>query len=181
MMRRPRSTRVTPLGALVRGALAGAAGTAAMDLVWFSRYRRGGGEQGLLQWELGEGVTGWEDVSAPGQVGRRVAEGFLGRELPDSRARLTNNIVHWAYGVAWGAQYGIVAGSAARPRSAWGLVLGPVVWLSGYAVLPLAKLYKPMWEYDAKTLAKDLSAHVMFGVGTGVVFAALSRRAERSD
>jgi hypothetical protein len=50
------------------------------------------------------------------------------------------------------------------------LALGPVVWISGYVLLPEGGLYKPIWEYDAKTLAGDLSAHLAYGVGTGVTF-----------
>jgi hypothetical protein len=49
------------------------------------------------------------------------------------------------------------------------------VWVSGYVVLPLAHLYKPIWEYDSKTLAKDLSAHIVYGVTTAVAFAFLAR------
>jgi hypothetical protein len=37
-------------------------------------------------------------------------------------------------------------------------------------VLPAAGLYQPIWKYDAKTLAKDLSAHLAYGTGTGVAF-----------
>ena len=146
-----------------------------MDMVWFARYKRDGGEQGLLAWEFGADVKSWADVSAPGQLGKRVVEGFLQHELPERWARFTNNAVHWITGVAWGAQFGIVAGSTKRPKARWGLVLGPVVWLSGYAVLPFADLYKPIWEYDARTLAKDLSAHVVYGATTTAVFAALAR------
>jgi hypothetical protein len=174
---RSRSARPTPLGALARGALAGAVGTVAMDLVWFARYKRDGGKDGFWAWETGANISSWDDVSAPGQVGRRLAEGFLQRELPDRWARLTNNVVHWVYGMAWGAQYGVVAGSAPQPaRAWWGVGLGPVVWGSGYVVLPLAKLYKPIWEYDGATLAKDLSAHMAYGTTTGAVFAALDDR-----
>ena len=43
-----RSAR-TPLGAVARGLVAGAVGTLAMDLLWFYRYRRGGGEGGLAE------------------------------------------------------------------------------------------------------------------------------------
>jgi hypothetical protein len=42
-----------------------------------------------------------------------------------------------------------------------------VVWGTGYAVLPEGGLYKPIWEYDAKTLADDLGAHLAYGAGTG--------------
>jgi hypothetical protein len=38
-----------------------------------------------------------------------------------------------------------------------------------------AGLYKPIWEYDAKTLAVDLSAHLAYGAGTGTAFWLLAR------
>jgi hypothetical protein len=40
-------SRMTPIGAVVRGLLAGAAGTAIMDAVWYARYRRDGGHEWL--------------------------------------------------------------------------------------------------------------------------------------
>ena len=75
----------------------------------------------------------------------------------------------------WGAQYGLVAGSLRRLRPGSGLILGPVVFGSGYLVLPLAKLYKPIWEYDASTLAKDFSAHLVYGLVTAEAFRLLAR------
>ena len=170
-----RTGRVSPLGAVAVGAAAGAIGTAAMDLVWYRRYRNGGGQQGLLAWETADGVDKWDDTSAPGQVGRRLVEGLTQTELPDRWARTSTNVVHWATGLAWGAQFGIIAGSTKRRSWALGLLLGPLVWLAGYVLMPLAKLYKPIWQYDAKTLSKDLSAHVVYGAATGAAFAALTR------
>jgi hypothetical protein len=38
------------------------------------------------------------------------------------------------------------------------------VWASDYVTLPLAGVYQPIWEYDAQTLYKDLSAHLVFGI-----------------
>ena len=55
------------------------------------------------------------------------------------------------------------------------LVLGPVAWLTGYALLPLAGVYKPIWEYNQQTLGEDLSAHLVFGGVTAAVFAALTQ------
>lgn len=173
MMSRPRPT---PLAAVMSGLLSGAAGIVAMDAVWYLRYRRGGGTDKPLQWEFSTGAQDWDAVSAPGQVGRRIAEGFLQAELPAERAGLTNDVMHWAYGLAWGGAYGVVAGSLPAPRIRWGLVFAPLVWASGYVVLPLAKLYKPIWEYDAPTLWKDLSAHLAYGVVTAASFRAVTRR-----
>jgi hypothetical protein len=165
----------TPLGAVGRGAFAGAVGTLAMDLVWFARSKRGGDDRGFVEWEFST-KPDWNAVSAPGQVGKRVVEGFLQRELPPEAAPLVNNVMHWGYGVLWGVQYGIVAGSLSRRRVAAAMLLGPVVWASSYAVLPLAKLYKPIWQYDAETLAKDLSAHMAYGLATAITFRVLTAK-----
>ena len=36
-------------------------------------------------------------------------------------------------------------------------------------------VYKPIWEYDAKTLAEDLTAHLAYGTGTGTAFWLLTK------
>lgn len=167
--------RSTPLGAVVRGALAGAIGTLTMDLVWFSRHRRSGGEDSFADWEFATSTKEYANAGAPAQVGKRLAEGLFQTELPDETAGLMTNVVHWATGVAWGAAYGVIAGSASRPRVGYGLLLGPAAWLTGYLVLPAADLYQPIWKYDAATLGKDLSAHVAFGLGTAAAFRLLAR------
>jgi hypothetical protein len=135
--------------ALVQGAAAGAVGTATMDLVMFVRYRRGGGRQSLYTWETAEGVAKWDDASAPGQVGRMVVRAVSGRDVPDQWARTLTNVVHWATGIAWGGEYGLV--------------------------LPLASVYKPIWDYDAATLVNDLTAHLAYGAAVGMEFARLAR------
>jgi hypothetical protein len=160
----------TPLGAIARGLAAGAAGTLAMDLLWFARYRRGGGDGGFAAWELSAGLDGWERAPAPAQVGRRLVEGLFDLELPSRRAQLVNNVTHWAYGMLGGAQYGVVEGSIERPRVRHGLPFGAGVWAAGYVVLPAAKLYEPIWKYDRKALADDLSAHLVYGLGTAAAF-----------
>jgi hypothetical protein len=165
---------MTPLGAVARGLVAGALGTMAMDALLFARYRRGGGDGDFADWEF-SGVYGWDQAPAPAQVGKRLVEGLFKRELPPSRAALVNNVTHWAYGLLGGVQYGIVAGSLSAPRIRYGVPFGTSVWAAGYAVLPAAKLYKPIWEYDGKTLAKDLSAHLVYGVSAASGFQLLSR------
>ena len=171
--------RPTPLGALGQGLFAGLAGTTAMDLLLYRRYRRDGGAQSLPEWELSAGLDDWDDAPAPAHVGKRVVEGLFQVTLDPRWARLTNNVMHWGYGLAWGAQYGLVAGASRSVRRNHGLLFGQVVFASGYVVLPLAKLYKPIWEYDAATLAKDLSAHLVYGVVTAEVFQLLHWSASR--
>ncbi|HEX4100534.1 MAG TPA: hypothetical protein VHY21_08330 [Pseudonocardiaceae bacterium] len=167
---------LTPLGAVVRGAAAGAVGTIAMDLLWFSRYKRNGGDSGFVDWEFAAGLNSWDGAPAPAQFGRRLIQGVLQRDLPPERARLVNNVVHWATGVGWSAAFGLVSGSLSTRRGWHGLILGAGVWAQSYAVLVPAKLYKPIWEYDAETLWKDLSAHLVYGLATATTFRVLAGR-----
>jgi hypothetical protein len=161
--------------ALAAGAVAGAVGTAAMDLLLYRRYRRGGGKESLERWELAGDVTTWDEASAPGLIGQRLEHVVTGRPPPDSWARTTTNVVHWATGIGWAIQYGALASRTSRHPWIRALALGPVVWLSGYAILPLTGVYQPIWDYDARTLAEDLSGHLVYGAATGAVFAALTR------
>jgi hypothetical protein len=157
------------------GLLAGAIGTAAMDVLLYGRYRRDGGKETLWRWEFAGDVMSWDDASAPGQLGRKALRVATGDEPPDQWARATTNIMHWATGVGWGGQYGALASTTSRHPGLRALALGPVAWLSGYVVLPLAKVYKPIWDYDARTLGRDLSAHMVYGAVTSAVFAALAK------
>ncbi len=170
----PRRRAVTPLGAIARGVLAGAAGTAAMDALLFARYRKGGGDSSFARWEFSSGISDWEQAPAPAQVGKRLVEGLFERQLPDRSAALVNNITHWAYGILGGVQYGVVAESLRTPRVLYGLPFGASVWAASYVVLPAAKLYKPIWEYDRTTLAKDLSAHLFYGLATATTLQLVS-------
>jgi Protein of unknown function (DUF1440) len=166
----------TPVGAIVRGALAGVGGTVAMDLLLFARYKRGGGSDALPTWEFSAEIDTWDQAPPPAQVGRRLVEGLFQRPLPDRRAALVNNITHWGYGTFAGVQYGILAASLRRARVAYGLPFGAGVWATSYVVLPAAGLYKPIWKYDRATLAKDLSAHLLFGLTTAAAFGLTGRR-----
>jgi hypothetical protein len=170
-----RQLRRHALRAALMGAAAGAVGTTAMDLVEFRRYRQGGGSEPLVAWETAQGVAKWENASAPGQFGQRLAEAITGRELPDHWARSMTNGVHWATGIGFGAGFGLLNGLCPHQRPALSVLLGPAAWLTGYAILPLAKVYKPIWDYDATTLAKDLATHIVYGSMTAASFAVLAR------
>lgn len=171
--------RTSPLNAAAHGLAAAALGTLTMDLFLYRRYRRDGGETGFGAWESSAGIVSWDDAPAPAKVGKRLAEAVLGHALPPRRARLVNNLTHWGYGIAAGVPYGILVSRVRVPRLLYGLPFGAGVWASGYVVLPALGVYRPIWEYDVETLGNDLSAHLVFGVGTATAFRALSPRVSR--
>jgi hypothetical protein len=161
---------------LVAGAVAGAAGTAALDLVLYRRYRREGGKDSWRRWEFAEGVSTWDQASAPGQLGQKALRIVTREQPPDKWARATTNVLHWATGIGWGVQYGALASKTTRHPLLRAVGLGPVAWAASYVLLGLAKVYKPIWEYDAETLGKDLSAHLVYGATASTTFAVLRRR-----
>jgi hypothetical protein len=158
---------------ITRGAAAGVAGTLAMDLVWYVRYRRGGGQSGFVDWDFATSTDSFEEASAPGKVGRRIA-GAVGVELPDEAAGTTTNVVHWLTGVGYGIGHGLL--QHRRGAIAGGVATGVGAFANSYATLGAMGVYEPIWEYDRDTLVKDLSAHLAFGLAAGLAYRALGGR-----
>ncbi len=159
-------------GRIVGGAAAGAVGTLAMDLLWWSRARRGGSDDGFVDWEFSTGaIDSFDDASAPGQVGRRAAA-VVGVELADDDAGLTVDVVHWLTGTGYGVALGLLS-DGRRPITS-GIATGLAAFLASYATLGAIGIYDPIWDYDRDTLAQDASAHVVFGLAAGLALAALS-------
>ena len=165
---------MSTLASIVRGVAASALGTLAMDAWLYRDYRHDGGSAAFAGWESSEGLVSWENAPAPALVAKRLLEGVLGHELSPRYVRSLNNATHWSFGLAAGAGYGLLLGSQRRPKVWFGIPFGTAVWASGYVVLPLLGVYKPIWKYDLKTLEKDLSAHLVFGTATAAGFRLLA-------
>ena len=170
-----RAAMVNVIRRVLLGAIAGTLGTLAMDLLWYRRYRSGGGSQPFLAWETSEGTEGYETAAAPAQTAKVVA-GFVGVELPDSSARAVNNVVHWITGVGWGKAHGTAAAILGTTTPLLGPITGVVAWGTSYVVLPRLGVYKPMREYDTEVLWQDLSAHLVYGATLGIAFRLLAGR-----
>jgi hypothetical protein len=158
----------------VLGLIAGAAGTLAMDLVWYRRARKAGSDAAFAEWEIVRDLQSWDDAPAPGKVGRIAVTRVTGADPPVERAAALSNVMHWIYGTSWAVGYAV-----ACPRRPWwaGPALGAAVWSSSYVTLPIAGVYEPIWKYDVPTLSKDLSAHLVFGTATDLTLRALERAA----
>jgi hypothetical protein len=160
---------------VLAGAVAGAVGTLAMDLVWYRRYRTGGGTQAFGPWEGSAGTEDFEHAAAPARTAKAVAD-MIGVDLPDSAARPVNNAVHWLTGIGWGKAHGMAATTIGTTSPLLGPVTAVTAWATSYAVLPRLGVYRPMREYDRDVLWQDLSAHLVFGAVLGVAYRVLRHR-----
>lgn len=156
----------------VVGAAAGAAGTLAMDLIWYRRYQTGGGTQAFGAWETSEGTEDYENAAAPARTAKAVAD-LVGIELPDSTARAVNNGVHWGTGIGWGQAHGVAAAVLGTASPLLGPITAVAAWATSYAVLPKLGVYRPIQEYDRDVLWQDLSAHLVFGTVLGITYRVL--------
>jgi hypothetical protein len=151
---------------LARGAAAGVAGTAAMTL-----YRQ------LVSRSSTQSTNGqqtWEDAPPPAKVARKVL-GAVGVDLSPQRIPLVTNVVHWAYGTAWGPAYAVLDGRADANPVAEGVALGTGVWALSFAVTPVGLKAAP-WRLGPGALARELSLHLVYGLGVAGAHEALARR-----
>ena len=159
---------MTPVGAVVRGLAAGVAGTAVMTASQEGVSRLRGSSGGS------DGPRSWDDAAAPAKVARKVLEGVFGSAQPASRIPLLTNAMHWGYGIAWGAAYGLVRGSVRVHPVIGGALFGTGVWAVSYVELVPMGLYAPPWEYPPEELALDLSYHLAYGLGVAAAFHAVT-------
>jgi hypothetical protein len=149
--------RTTPLGAVAKGIVAGAAGTGVMTAYQLAVART-----------MGSGSS-----YTPAEVGKRIIEGVLRREVPAERTEALNNVVHALYGTSWGPLYGIVQSSLHPGRTRHGVAFAALVWGASLVELPALGLAPPVWEMSPQTVALDFSYHLAYGLGVAGAYAVL--------
>jgi hypothetical protein len=160
------------IGLATRGVAAGVVGTAFMT-AWqeiVAHLRRHSMPKVMRQDE-----DPWEKAPAPAQIGRLAVKGVLRRDVPTKYIPLFTNAVHWGFGTSMGAAYGLLHGALRRKPAVDGPLFGLGVWAQSYATLVPLGLYKPPWHYPARTIAKDISYHLVYGAGTAAGYKLVER------
>ena len=144
---------------LTRGLLAGAAGTAAMTAAQTAWLK----------------ARGEEPSTTPAEVGRRIVEGVLQRDVPEERMGALNNVMHWLYGTSWGVLFGLARADRGAAPLSDGARFAGVVRGASLVQLPAMRLAPPVWEYPPQQLASDVGFHLVYGVGVAAAYAVLDR------
>jgi hypothetical protein len=138
-----------------RGLVAGAAGTAAMTASSTIEAR----------------MRGREPSDAPVKAAGK-AMGVQPRD-PKGRARFSR-IVHWSYGMSWGAVRGLLDEVGLPPALATVAHFG-TVWGAELATLPALGVTPPASEWGQTELRVDAGHHAVYVLATGAAYQALTR------
>lgn len=114
---------------------------------------------------------------AAGQFAHKLAAGMFGRDI-SAYTQAVGEVVHFTYGSAWGALYGLLQGSYRRAPGPFGLLFGVVVWLAGPATLvPAMRLWPPPHKEPPLRLAMMIAGHLIYGAAVAATFEVLEREA----
>ncbi len=171
--------RPSAAGIVARGIGAGIVGTACMTAlqeVMAARRRKALTAQGGGGGGSESNGDPWAKAPAPAQLARRVLLGTVHRDVPAKYIALFTNAVHWGYGTGLGALYGAAQEAARGKAVVRGPLFGLGVWAWSYATLVPLGLYEWPWHYKAKTVAKDVSYHLVYGAGVAAGYRILERK-----
>ena len=165
--------RLSPLAAFTEGLVAGLAGALAQE-VFFALTKRITPPNPKAAFTPPESLQ--RDETATQTFARRVVED-LAQRGPVRHPVLAGELVHYAYGSAWGGLYGIAAGSLPKLRSVkGGALFGLFVWaVSDDVLLPAFKLSAWPQDYPLKNHAYAIAAHLVYGAAASASLNALTR------
>jgi hypothetical protein len=164
---RPRN----PLGVIVRGALAGLAGTVVLNMTMNLGIRLAE-EEGKIPGRRGQPLLGTKPGGeAPTEiVVERVAERVLEEPIDEVTKRKAGRALYWGYGAAWGALYGILQSSFRLPAMQHGLVFGGFVGLVNSTIIPAARIGPSLDELPKRIAVVQMGAHLLFGLVTSFAY-----------
>ncbi len=161
----------SPVSAIVKGAIAGAAGTYLMGEA-MSRA------PGLLEragYQLPKAPPGPTAPDTPTEeVAERLAEGLADQTIDDETKAQAGQVVHWGYGSAWGAAYGVLQASFKAPTSLGGALFGAAVGMVSQTLLPAMGLQNSMKRNPAALTAYYLAGHVVYGLSVALTWRVLN-------
>lgn len=161
-----------------RAALAGAAGgvVGAWVMTQFHVALYGRGVTGTREPQSHRPVDGGRHDPAT-KAADQVVTTITSAPLDEPEKKVAGPVVHYAFGAATGALYGLLAHRWPVVASGWGVPYGLTVWLmADEIVLPVLGLAHGPRAYPWTTHAEMFAAHVVFGSTTHAAASELRRR-----
>ena len=153
---------------LIAGAIGGLAGTWAMNEAQRAWTRAvdgeapdsAGGKHDARDWQERSEGRNSNELAA-----QAIATRVLGHRLTDEELRVAAPLIHFLFGAAVGALYGVYAEGRRRQMS--GVGFGTTVWLLADEIaMPLLRLSAPTTRRPVELHLQSFASHVVFGTTT---------------
>lgn len=111
------------------------------------------------------------------KIGGTIYRILAGHPPSEVTTERLGTAVHWSFGVAMAAGYGLVRGGPRRGIDAFGgLAFGKLLWLVGDELaVPLLGLAKAPWKYPLRAHVTPLFGHLAYGLATAAATQTLAR------
>jgi len=133
---------------LVRGVLAGAAGTAAMTLAYQVEHRLRQSVKGQLD---------YDDSLVPGEI---VASVLHLPSVTNREEAELGTLLRWGYGSAFGTYHVLLRRVMPEPWAT--LLFGGTLMSATFALFPLLGRTPPPWKWPPDVLATSIGTHVVY-------------------
>jgi len=107
-----------------------------------------------------------ESSDAPAQAAGKML-GVQPRD-PEGKQRFSS-VVHWGYGIGWGAVRGLIAALGRRGAEASAEHFA-LVWGTANVMLPSLRVAPPPWQMPPEELAIDGLHHAVYAGTTGLAY-----------
>lgn len=119
-----------------------------------------------------------ESDDATMKVADRIARSVRFRPLSRQEKSIAGPIVHYAFGTAMGALYGLTTEYFPEARAGFGTIFGTLLFaLADETAVPLAGFSGKPSDYPASSHLRALASHVVYGASAEAVRATLTSAA----
>lgn len=172
------STTETPLSAILKGAVSGLAGTAALSAAMEQVPSL------LEQVGLGPSRRGEKSGAGGGKNSEQTVEKLAGKvagdlfdaHLSKKERKVAGQVIHWAYGAGWGTVYGVMQSTFRFPPLLLGTLLAGLMGLTAATIIPSMRVAPQPKDLPLERNLLQLSYIFIFGWVTALVFSLLSRK-----
>jgi hypothetical protein len=163
-----------PYRGLLFGAIAGA--TAAWAMNQFQSLLSKATQPKVRRYTSPQSEDAGEDATM--KAADRIARTVHFRPLSRQEKAVAGPVVHYAFGTAMGALYGLTTEYLPAARAGFGTIFGTLLFaIADEAAVPLAGLSGKPSEYPAASHLRALASHVVYGASAEAVRATLTRAA----
>jgi putative membrane protein len=179
-----RNTVASPVKGALVGAVAGIAGTLAMNYaqrLWTLMVDRNPPSSAAGPHDARDWQERSEDQNANEMVAQMLARTTINRRLSDRELSVVAPIVHFGFGAAAGAAYGVYVNTASEDRAS-GAAFGSALWLAADEIaMPLVGLSDSTRQRPLEMHTQSLVAHLVYGVVTERVRRLIRRALDGRD